>query len=160
MKVIDILMEEHQRILRFCDGFENLCLKTMECMEVDYQGFRDGITFIREFADHTHHKKEEDILFKYMMNELGGPAIKLIQNGMLVEHDLARHEVKLLEEALNEHEQSPNGRSCLYIITHAMSYCLLLRRHIEKEDKVAYPFAVRELSQEHFEQMEQEMFGE
>lgn len=146
MNIITILTDEHQKILSFCSSLEEQCLETMNTKTINYKYFEEAISFIKEFADATHHKKEEDILFKYMMEHLQGPTIKLIKNGMLVEHDLARFEVRELTTALASHQANPNNTDLMYVITHAMSYCFLLRRHIDKEDNVVYPFATKNLS--------------
>ena len=39
------------------------------------------------------------------------------------------------------------------IISNGHAYCMLLRRHIEKEDTVVYPFAKKHLSEEIFAEM-------
>ena len=41
----------------------------------------------------------------------------------------------------------------LTIISNGHAYCMLLRRHIEKEDTVVYPFAKKHLSEEIFAEM-------
>ncbi len=146
--IIEILMEEHQRILEFVEELREKCLVFMEENKVDIDEFREAIHFIRTFADKTHHQKEEQILFKAMVEHLGPVADKLVRGGMLVEHDLARLHVTELENAVNAYEKEPTPENKLDIIGNAMGYCYLLKRHALKEDQVVYPFAKRGLSPE------------
>lgn len=145
---IEILVDEHDKILLFIDKMEKICMRILQGEDVPVSIFRQGILFIRNFADSHHHKKEEEILFKYMMEDLGELAKKLVKNGMLVEHDLARLHVMELEKALNEYERNSSIKSKLDIIGNMMSYTYILRRHIQKENTVVYIFAENNLSKE------------
>ena len=66
---------------------------------------------------------------------------------MLVEHDFGRLYVKNLEEALKK-VKAGEEEAKLDLIANAISYCDLLTRHIDKEDRVVYTFAKRELKEE------------
>ena len=87
------------------------------------------------------------MLFNKMVEEIGETAEKVIKHGMLVEHDLGRFYIKSLEEAL-ENYKGGNKEAILDIIANAISYTHLLERHIDKEDKVIYKFAQRELKED------------
>ena len=67
---------------------------------------------------------------------------------MLVEHDLGRDHVMSLVTALEEYEKNPKTEYKLDILTEAMGYARLLKRHVEKENNVVYTFAERQLSPE------------
>ncbi|MDO5715335.1 MAG: hemerythrin domain-containing protein [Tissierellia bacterium] len=157
MFTIDVLEQEHEEIKNFVQILEEECIRVMNGNEVREDFFRASISFIREFADATHHKKEEDILFKYMLEQLGPLADKLIRNGMLMEHQMGRYHNMQLEEALNHYVESPNDKDKLQIIAHAMGYANLLRSHIEKENTAVYPFGERSLSDELKKQIDEEM---
>lgn len=154
MKSIEYLVKEHEEILAFTARMEEECLKIMNDKIIDEQFFRASIRFIREYADGVHHKKEEDILFKYMEQTLGVAAEKLVRSGMLVEHQLGRSYCLGMEENLNLYLENNSDKFILQIITNAMGYVNLLRNHIEKEDGVVYPFAERNLSEEIKEKVE------
>lgn len=143
---IDLLIEEHEKILRFTDFLRKLCCDILSGQEVDLEKFREAVEFGRNYADKHHHGKEEKILFRYMTEELGMTAEKLIRNGMLVEHDLGRYHVRELVKALDAYEQEKTTEGKLDIITHATGYAELLKRHIEKENAVVFTFAERMLS--------------
>ena len=142
----DLLVAEHQNILKFVGIMKSSCKDILDGKAVDIDKFRQYINFARNYADKHHHGKEEEILFKIMVDELPPVAEKLIRQGMLVEHDLGRLFMTNLEAALDNYEKSQDDIYKLDIIANAVGYGDLLARHIEKEDKVVYTFAARELS--------------
>lgn len=156
MNGIELLMQEHQNILKFTDYVKKLCCDVLENGTLNTTKFRECIDFGRNYADKYHHGKEEKILFRIMLENLDVIAEKLISNGMLVEHDLGRFHVGELEESLNHYDENPTVEAKLAIITNASGYADLLRRHIEKEDTAVFSFAERSLSDELKIQVDQE----
>lgn len=142
---IDVLVAEHELIKDFLDRMDKRCEAVLEGKEINIGLFKDAVAFIREFADGYHHHKEEDILFDYMIRKLGPIGESLVRNGMLVEHDLARLSVKQLDEALDEYSKTGSVRAKLDILANMTNYAYILRRHIEKENGVCYPFAQSKL---------------
>lgn len=158
MKItLKYLMDEHEEIVKFTDRLETECLKILNGNEINEDFFRASIEFIRKFADGLHHKKEEDILFRYMEEYLGPAGEKLIRSGMLVEHTLARGYVLNLETYLNKYIEKKSDLSKLQILSNSMGYVNLLRDHATKENDVVYTFADRMLSDELKEKIENEM---
>lgn len=153
---IDLLIDEHQNILKFVAIMKSSCKEILDGKAVDINLFREYINFARNYADKHHHGKEEEILFKIMVDELPPLAEKLIRQGMLVEHDLGRLFMANLEEALAKYEESNDDIYKLDIIANAVAYGDLLARHIDKEDKVVYTFAMRELSSELKQRVDEE----
>lgn len=145
---IDILIEEHDIILECIEKIRASSREILDGKDVDIERFREYIDFVRDFADNHHHGKEEKILFKIMVDNLSPLAEKLINYGMLVEHDLGRLFIANLEEALNLYEKNKDDDLKLDIIANAIGYGDLLKRHIEKENKVVFSFAERELNDE------------
>lgn len=145
---IDLLVKEHENIIRFTTHLRGLCCNILEGQEIDVSKFRECVDFGRNYADKLHHGKEEKVLFRVMLEELGTIAEKLIRQGMLVEHDLGRYHLGELEAALNRYEQKQTIEETLDIIANASSYADLLKRHIEKEDEAVYTFAARMLTEE------------
>lgn len=147
MDGIVLMVEEHKNIKRMLKVIRKACINIMNEKEIDYKGFEMIIDFVRNYADKHHHGKEEKFLFNKMIDEIGGPAEKLVKYGMLVEHDFGRLYISELEEALNR-TKSGDNEAKLDVIANAIGYANLLNRHIDKEDKVVYTFAERELSKE------------
>lgn len=145
---IELLVAEHEKILEFTGFLKGVCCGLLEGKEVDLPLMRECMAFGRNYADKHHHGKEEQILFRVMLEKLGPVAEKLVRNGMLVEHDLGRLHMNCLTEALDAYEKSPSTCAKLDIIIHAGGYAELLKRHIDKENAVVYTFAERALSDE------------
>lgn len=147
MKAIEIMNEEHKYILRMLEVVRKVCFKIMNGEEIVYEDFNKIIDFIKNYADNHHHKKEENILFIKMVEHIGETAEKAVNQGMLVEHDLGRLFVRDLVSAL-EKVKGGDEEAKLDIIANVISYTHLLKRHIDKEDRVIYKFAERNLSNE------------
>ncbi len=157
MFTVEYLEEEHEEITKVINRVEENCVEIMNGEEINDNYFRRLIVFIREFADKAHHKKEEDILFKYMAENLGEPAEKLINYAMLQEHQMGRYYVMELEKYLDEYKTDKSDRVKLQIISNSMSYVNLLRLHIDKENNVVYPFGAKNLPEDIKDIVEKEM---
>lgn len=155
MNAIDIMMEEHKYILRMLKVVRKACFKVLKGADINYEDFNLIISFIKNYADGHHHNKEEIMLFNRMVENLGALGEKTIKNGMLVEHDLGRLYVKNLKEALEKVENG-DEEAKLDVIANAISYTDLLQRHIDKEDRVIYQFAKRELKNDIFDLINKE----
>lgn len=156
MTLMETLRKEHDAIWQFTEQMEQQCLALMQEDVFDAQAFYKDVDYIRTYADAEHHKKEEDLLFRAMLDKLGPMAVNLIRHGMLVEHDQARLFVFELENAVKAYENKPTPSGKLEILTQAMGYVYLLRRHIEKENGAVYPFAERMLDAKTMEKLERE----
>ena len=145
---IDLMVREHANISRMLEVIRHASIGILEGKPVDLADFREMVDFIRNYADKHHHGKEEKFLFPVMVQKLGRVADNLVTHGMLVEHDLGRDHVMSLVTALEEYEKNPKTEYKLDILTEAMGYARLLKRHVEKENNVVYTFAERQLSPE------------
>lgn len=142
MPVTEELMKEHQLILKYVDLMERYSaysLKHPDALALleNSAGF---IEFIKEFADHFHHTKEEDILFRY----LEVPGVLTHCNPvpqMLTEHEKAREFVHNMERAVQE-------KALNDLADNTAQYAQLLKEHIFKEDNILYPMGERGLSDE------------
>lgn len=147
MEIIDLMIQEHEHVERILKVTRRVCLRLMENKDIDYEDFDKIIYVIKNYADEYHHKKEEQILFKAMIEHLGDTAETVVKHGMMVEHDYGRLYIKNLEEAL---DKLKNGyyEDKLDVIANAISYTHLLERNIEKENKVVFTFARNKLSKD------------
>ncbi|NTV48144.1 MAG: cation-binding protein [Geobacteraceae bacterium] len=135
------LVEEHRLILRMIALLEKNAPQTAEGKYLNWQFYLDGIEFIRQYADRFHHAKEEDVLFKALVDN-GMPKENSPVAAMLMEHDQGRNFVRAMESAVHEAQA---GRTDTYqaIADNALGYAALLRDHISKEDEILYPLAER-----------------
>ncbi len=155
MMIIDLMIQEHEYVERMLKVIRKICTKLMENKDIDYKDFDKIIYFIKNYADEHHHKKEEKILFKAMIEHLGDTAQMVVQHGMMVEHDYGRLYVRNLEEALDKLKNGDNEAK-LDVIANAISYTHLLERHIEKENKVVFTFAKNKLNKEVLKSIDEE----
>ncbi|MEF9991866.1 MAG: hemerythrin domain-containing protein [Romboutsia sp.] len=153
MNAVEIMNEEHIYITRMLKVVRKVCLNILQGEQINYDEFYLIIDFIREYSDEHHHKKEEKILFKKMIENLGETAENVVKHGMMVEHDLGRLYIRNLSESI---EKVKNGdeEAKLDVIANAVSYTNLLERHIDKEDRVIYTYAQRELGKNILEEID------
>ena len=156
MSGIDLMVQEHEHILKFVDIIRSACCRVLDGFPVDADDFQRMLTFARTYADHHHHGKEEQILFREMRARLGQTAKHLIQHGMLVEHDMGRFHIAELESALERYKATGSTMDKLEILTHAAGWANLLQRHIEKENNAVYTFAKRMLPSDVLKQIDAE----
>lgn len=155
MYYIDTLMKEHEYIIKLTD---HILAVSKEIMygNVNGSAIRTITDVIKNYADSYHHKKEEDLVFRAMLDNLGELAEKLVTSGMLVEHDLARYERMMIDQSLENYEKNHTDEARLELIGHLMSYRSLLLRHADKENKVIYPFAMKNLPEEIQKKLDQD----
>jgi hemerythrin-like domain-containing protein len=139
--ITNTLVEEHRLIKRMLTLIEKFAPRTAEGEFTDWQFYLDGVDFIRNYADHFHHAKEEYVLFEALVAN-GMPRQNSPVAAMLMEHDLGRSYVKSMEEAALKAKTGEKGHQQI-ISENALSYAALLREHISKEDDILYPLAER-----------------
>jgi hemerythrin-like domain-containing protein len=164
MVIIEQLIEEHQAILLMLDVMEAVCKKLEAREDVSIDDLSDMVKFIKEFADKSHHLKEEDLLFP-AMEEAGIPREGGPIGVMLSEHTTGREYVRGLSLGITEYAKG-NTDASNQIIENARNYTLLLSNHINKEDNILYPMAEMRLSKEkqdellkEFERVDNEKIG-
>jgi hemerythrin-like domain-containing protein len=138
--ISQVLVDEHKLILRMIGLLEKNAPETAVGRYLNWQFYRDGIDFIRS-ADRFHHAKEEDVLFKALIDN-GMPKENSPVAAMLMEHDQGRGYVRSMEIAMQE-AQAGRTDACRVIAANFLAYAALLRDHIDKEDTILYPLAER-----------------
>jgi hemerythrin-like domain-containing protein len=135
--VAQILMREHGMILLALGALEEM-IDDMEAGDApDRADFEKAVDFLRTFADRDHNGKEEDILFKTMLEDLDysknvGPVAVLS-----TEHVKTRELIREIAEAAAALDQDPAAPQRL--IASGRGYLKLQRRHIDREDHVVFP---------------------
>lgn len=145
--ITNVLSDEHQNILKVIESMLSTCEKIESGDEINHDYFKNAIAFIKNYADTYHHAKEEEILFKAMLDNVNGMHCNPIPV-MLYEHDEGRSYVKGLEAGLANNSKRE-------ILDNARGYCYLLRDHIYKEDNVLYPMAEEALNDEQKDRVQQ-----
>lgn len=153
---IKVLEEEHDNILRFTTFIRGAIAKVLEGDRSILKDVPAMIDFVRNYADAHHHGKEELILFNYMLEDLGPVAEKVVRQGMLVEHDQARHIISSLEEHYVAYEQDPTTAKLVDVVGLLYNYAFLLEAHATRENTVVYPFAEKNLSESRLKTVDEE----
>lgn len=138
MKATDILIHEHELILRGVAVLERMARRANGGEAVPAADARSIIEFIRKFADGCHHAKEEGVLFPAMeaagIPRQGGPI-----GMMLSEHDQGRAAVKAMDLAVSGFGADPAAPEAF--ARAAFAYATLLSNHIFKENNVLFRMA-------------------
>lgn len=165
MNATEVLKTEHRAIERMLAIVEEAARRLHEGQDVDPDVIRSAIDFIRTFADHCHHVKEEDTLFP-LLEERGMPRDSGPIGVMLLEHEEGRDYVRGMAAAVEQYAAGDKGAGAA-IAENARGYVGLLRDHILKEDTILYPMADNVLSESDqealvakFDKLETEVIGE
>jgi hemerythrin-like domain-containing protein len=136
-KAIEVLMGEHRLIEEVLGALETYAVEVRAGAPAVGDVIGDYARFLGGFADACHHGKEEDILFRRMI-ERGFPRQAGPLAVMYHEHELGRAHVRALSAiAACTGEVDSRG-----LLEHADAYVPLLRQHILKEDRILYPMAL------------------
>jgi hemerythrin-like domain-containing protein len=143
-KAIEVLMNEHRLIEQVLGSLETFAAEVEGGLVPERTVLADYGAFLRGFADAFHHGKEEDILFLKMIErgfsrESGPVAV------MLHEHRVGRSHVAVLRET-GDGAGPLTAVETQLAIEHASAFIPLLRTHIQKEDRILYPMAMRLLT--------------
>ncbi len=151
MDAIETLMTEHRLIEQVLDAMTGFADEIRRRPATERDELARFVTFLREFADASHHGKEEAVLFAAMVEHGfprdGGPVAV-----MLHEHG----EGRALIRALREKAEQPgewSGADRQEIAQAAYAYAELLHGHIHKEDAILYPMAEQHLPPEAMERV-------
>lgn len=158
-----VLKDEHTLILQALDALERKIAALEAGAAPDRAYFEKAVQFLRTFADQCHHGKEENLLFKAMVDQgfplQGGPIAV-----MLSEHDTGRGFIRGLAEGTAGIGRDPAAAQ--QISQNGRGYIRLLRAHIDKENTILFPMADQVLSPqlqahlgEEFERFETEETG-
>lgn len=140
-QAIETLMHEHRLIVRVMGSLETFARRVEEEGLEDRARLGQYVEFARTFADHCHHRKEEDGLFRAMMDH-GLPRESGPLAVMYADHDVGRRLVSALAAvASGSGPFTPEERST--VVTNARELAAHLVYHISKEDRVLYPMAER-----------------
>lgn len=150
MKPIGPLMWEHRLIEKMMAEMMRQVDQIEKGREFNPPAIDMAVDFIRTYADRTHHGKEEEILFRDLVQKNLAPELKKIMQELLDDHAWARKMTALLVSAKEKYVQG-NKEELPQIIILARKICAFYPGHIEKEDKhFFYP------CQEYFNREEQE----
>ena len=154
------LVHEHDAILFALRVLEEISNRVNEGQDVPAGDIIELLEFLKLFADKCHHGKEEDFYFP-ALEAAGIPRINGPIGVMLSEHDVGREFIKEMQNSVSEKISDKEG-----FVKAAQRYIVLLRSHIEKENKVLFPMGDAKLTEaehkkllEEFEKFEENVIG-
>ena len=134
---IAVLAEEHALILRALDVLEQGLTRIESGVPVGGAFFGQLVEFFQAFADRYHHGKEEEILFRHMVEEMDYPRRSGPIAVLSSEHEIGRARVRALAAAAGRLETDP--AAVRQLVEEGRAYRALLRAHIEREDHKVFP---------------------
>lgn len=133
---MEILKRDHRIIERALRAFEGICSRFEIGDEVPHEALVQLLDFIRTFADHFHHEKEETHLFPALERQgvphAGGPI-----GVMLDEHETARRLAAELGRAAAAYTTGDADAGSRFAEI-GRRYIEVLKLHIHKEDNVLF----------------------
>ncbi len=148
-----ILKDEHALILEALDAIEGKLSALEAGAAPDQTYFEKAVQFLRTFADQCHHGKEENLLFKTMVDR-GFPRQAGPIAVMLYEHDTGRSFIRGMAEGAATVGTEPAVAK--RIVENGRGYISLLRSHINKENNILFPMADNVLTPEDQERLGKE----
>ena len=133
MNPIGPMMWEHRLIEKLLRLFEGEIRKINESNKVDTVFIDTAVDFMRTYADRTHHGKEEDILFRDLVEKPLSPEHLRIMNELVEEHKYSRETVGKLVEAKERYLKGEN--TAPEVIAYLKELAQFYPVHIQKEDK-------------------------
>ncbi len=134
MQPIAPLMIEHRLIERMIAVMGREVERMTRSDKANPDFIVTAVDFIRTYADHCHHGKEENILFRDLKKKPLSPEHAQIMNGLIEDHKRGRELTAKMVEANKKYLEGDTGaaatlRECMSALAE------FYPRHIEKEDK-------------------------
>jgi len=156
-----VLAREHRLIERVLDALGRISDEARRTRQLNGPAAELAIRFLREFADRTHHLKEERILFPALTAQGHFPGC-----GLIGEHAEGRERVSRMADAVQRAMNGDEDAIRLFVRT-ARSFISFLRDHIAKEDECLADVVRATFSRdghgrllEQFDEMERREVGE
>ena len=145
-KAIDDLMHEHGAIFEALQVREAIAKRLDEGGAVEEGDISDILGFLKLFADHCHHGKEEGILFPALarvgLSEDEG-SLRVLRS----EHERGRELLRAMEAASFPKLDPARFSAAVH------GYIELLEKHIRKENSMFFPMVRKLLTAHQFDEM-------
>ena len=135
MEALRIISDEHKNFWRIAVTLEHVADDIDNGGTVDPAFFESVFHYIENFADHAHHLKEDDHLFRWM--RWRSPDAHPMLDALEEDHRLAKTHLIALQEKFS---QATSGQYSE--LTHSLrDYVRRLKAHITREETEAMPLA-------------------
>jgi len=152
-RAIEILLEEHQNIKKLLHVLEQELKIFDQTGQPDYQIFQAIIDYFQAYPENYHHPKE-DLVYKKL--ELKDPAIAKHIGDVEAEHEVETNRLREFSQAV---EDILGGREFPRQIFHNVVHDFIehQRQHMEKEERLLFPAAVKSLRPEDWAEIDERM---
>ncbi|MDA1266455.1 MAG: hemerythrin domain-containing protein [Planctomycetota bacterium] len=136
MRPTHILTREHEVLGRFLDTFERMLEVTARSREIPLESLRDGLTFLTEYGDRFHHRRENELFDR--LRRIGMGHGERPCAAMERDHDWGRELIRTMQDIADR--ATPGDLSAARNLVHlGLDYVQHQRQHIEKEDRILFP---------------------
>lgn len=154
MNAIKELKNEHEAVRLTLNILEKIGQQVAESNQISAPEHLDQLfEFFTIFVDRCHHGKEEELLFpaleKVGISREGGPI-----GVMLNEHQQGRDLIKKMK-GLKDQILKGDAFAVESLNESIAAYTRLLNFHIDKENNVLFPMAVRNLSEDRLQELKE-----
>ncbi|MBT0158437.1 cation-binding protein [Candidatus Bathyarchaeota archaeon A05DMB-2] len=126
-------MSEHRTIERMINPINKQSSTIGSANKVNTEFISVTVDFIRTYADHCHHGKEEGILFRELFKKKLSPEHDATMKELIQEHIYARTTTRNLEEAMKDYTNG-NTEALNQVRKFLNDLAVFYPKHIEKED--------------------------
>ncbi|HEX7672459.1 MAG TPA: hemerythrin domain-containing protein [Polyangiaceae bacterium] len=144
MDIFDTLIDDHRLIARVLDALEGFIATVEKSGNLDVAELNRFVVFFREFAELTHHEREEGMLFPAMAKlgyALGGAPLAHIRD----EHERERHLLFQLRQVAVRQRVTASAKKA-HVIGIVRELIAFEREHIQKENELLYPAVKKEFT--------------
>lgn len=152
MKPTQVLIAEHEVILKAVTAIFGAGQRLREGEDVPASFFFEAIDFVRQYADARHHGKEEVVFFP-ALEALGMPKDAGPIGVMLVEHGIGRQAIAEMESAAERYKAGDDAART-QLASACRAWAELLAAHIEKENNILFVMADQMLDAESTQRLE------
>ncbi|MFX1453446.1 MAG: hemerythrin domain-containing protein [Promethearchaeota archaeon] len=157
MKPIGLLLREHRFIERQIKLIVKELKNIKKTKKVNSEFIQTSVDFFITYADRTHHRKEEDILFGDLKKKKIPTDLKNIIERLEQDH---QHTRKIVTDLSNQNSNYFQGKtSSIKVITNNLEKLVTLYPvHIETEDKEFFYPSMDYFTEEEQQKMLQEFY--
>jgi len=131
-------MIEHRLIEQMLTVIQRTLEHAGQTQAIDPYFVDTAVDFIRVYADHTHHGKEEDILFRELRKKPLSNEDRLLMDELIEDHIFSRNTTKALVEA-NMRYRRGSAAALAELLACLKTLVEFYPTHIRKEDDVFFP---------------------
>lgn len=146
MNPIEILVEEHNLILRGLDLLTTAAEKIVRNQNPPREFFEKAMRFTLDFTNKFHHYKEEIVMFGLLAEKKEGEIDAELER-LRSQHAALHDYMNQISQSLDAYGKNIDAE--VRRLHRALSeYIETLRRHIHAENKIFYPLVVKTLSED------------